>query len=308
MNRLLVNLQMSLHKARNTKRRRLVTNKTLEVSNHLTGRVITSKTRRAMEETKGTSDTPHHGILPLSTRKATKPFRAGILRMSEEVMKIRDKLPLVDPTRINDSLNLLYTGVDSNRHMGVRKGTAPTDSKALIMSAVMSVMRGDMLTNPKDDSTTPIVTSMRRKVDKAMGLRFTLDPVTSIVTLGKVIHTAARGSPTRAAMTNTESVITTVNAKVVMGVVGMAPLVTGTSGLQLYIDMKVLRLRAMEKGRGSMGAMKTGTIPLVSNGSACKTVMKITQSDGDIMIICIGMTNRKLNTCDSVGTWKFRGM
>jgi len=265
-----------------------------------------------MEETKGTSDTPRRGMLPLSTWKATKPFRTGILRTSEEGMKIRDKLPSVDPTRMNDSPNLLYTRVDSNRHMGaskLRKGAAPTNSKALTMSAAMSVMRGDMLTNPKDDSTTPIVTSTRRKVDKAMGLRLTLDPVTSIVTLGKVIHTAARGSPTRVAMTNPESVITTVNAKVVMGVVGMAPLVTSTSGLQLHIDMKVLRLRAMEKGRGSMGAMKTATVPLVSKGSACKAVMKITRSDGDSMIVCIGMTNRKPNTSDTVvGTWKFRGM
>lgn len=258
-----------------------------------------------MEGTKWTSDTPRRGMLPLSTWKATKPFREGILRMSEEVMKIRDKLPLVDRTRMNarmnDSLNLLYTGVDSNRHMGaskLRKSAASTNSKALTMSGTMSVMRGDMLTNPKDDNTTPIVTITRRKVDKAMELRLTLDPVTSIVTLGKVIPTAARGSPT-AAMTNTESVITTVNAKVVMGV-GMA-LVTGTSGLQLYIDMnmKVLRLRAMEKGRGSMGAMKTATVPLVSKGSACKATMKITH-DGDTMIVCIGMTNRKPNTSDTV--------
>jgi hypothetical protein len=250
-----------------------------------------------MEGTKGTSDTPRRGMLPLTTWKATKPFREGILRMSEEVMKIRDKLPLVDPTRMNDSLNLLYTGEDSNRHMGaskLRKGAASTNSTALTMSVAMSmsVMRGDVLMNPKDDSTTLIVTSTR-KVDKAMELRLTLDPVTSIVTLGKVIHTAARGSPTRAAMTNTESVITTVNAKVVMGV-------AGTSGLQLYIDMKVLRLRAMEKGRGSMGAMTTATVPLVSKGSACKAMMKITH-DGDTTIVRIGMTNRKRKTSDTVG-------
>lgn len=182
----------------------------LEVSKHLTGRVIISRTRQTMEETKGTS-----GMLPLPTWKATKAFRTAILRVSEEATKTRDKLPLVDLTRMSDSPNLLYTE-DSNSHMGAskpRKGAAHTDNKALTMSAAMeriaiaiamSVMRDDMLTNPKDDDITPIDTSARRKVDKAMGLRLTLDPVTSIVTLGKVIHTAMRGSLTRAAMTSTE--------------------------------------------------------------------------------------------------------
>ena len=127
-----------------------------------------------------------------------------------------DKLPLVSPTRMNDSPNHLYTEVDSNHLMDApksKKVTVPTNSKALTMSAVMesiaiamsvmSVMSVDMLTNPKDDDPTPIDTSVRRKVDKAMGLKLTLDPVTSIVTLRKLTHTAARG-PTRATMTSTE--------------------------------------------------------------------------------------------------------
>jgi len=350
-----VDLQMSLHKARNTNRRRLVTNKILEVSNHRTGRAIISKPRRAMEETKGTSGTPHRGMLPLPTWKATKPFRTVILGASEEATKIRDKLPLVDLTRMNDPPIHLCTEVDPNRHMDAskpRKSAAPTNSKALTMSAAMesipnakSVMRVDMLMNPKDDDSTHIDTSTRRRVDKAMGLRLTLDLVTSIVTLGKVIHVAASGSPTRAAMTSTEGVISTVNARVVMrvgmgplvagtsaptsteeviptvnarvamrvgmgplvagtsaprsteevtptvnarvvmGVVRMCPLVTGTSGPNLKVDMKVLRPGATEKGRGSMGAMTTATVPLVSKGSACKAVMKITQSDEDTMIV-----------------------
>lgn len=128
-------------------------------------------------------------------------------------MKIRDKLPLVGPTRMNDSPNHLYTEVDSNHLMDApnpKKVAVPTNSKALTMNAVMesiaiamSVMSANMLTNPKDDDTTPIDTSMRRKVGKAMGLKLTLDPVTSIVTLGKLTHPAARG-PTMAAMTSTE--------------------------------------------------------------------------------------------------------
>jgi hypothetical protein len=44
-----------------------------------------------------------------------------------------------------------------------------------------------------------------------------------------------------------------------------------------------------------MGAMRTATVPLVSKGSACKAVMKITQSDEDTMVVCTGMTNRKPN-------------
>ena len=57
----------------------------------------------------------------------------------------------------------------------------------------------------------------------------------------------------------------------------MGPLVTGASGLHLHIDMKAPRLRATEKGRESMGAMRTATVPLVSKGLACNAVMKITQ-------------------------------
>lgn len=170
-----------------------------------------------MEEIKGTSGTPRRGMLPLPTWKAVKQFRTATLGVSEEATKIRDKLPLVGPTRMNDSPNHLYTEVDSNHLMDApkpKKVIVPTNSKALTMSAVMesiamsamsvmSVMSVDMLTNPKDDDTTPIDTSMRRKVDKAMGLKLTLDPVMSIVTLGKLPHTVARG-PTRAAMTSTE--------------------------------------------------------------------------------------------------------
>jgi len=291
-----------------------------------------------MEETKGTSGTPRRGMLLLATWKATNPFKTAILGASEGATKIRDKLPLVDLTRMDESPIHLYTEVDPNRHMDAsnpRKSAAPMNSKALTMSVAMesipiamSVMRVDVLTNLKDDAT-PIDRSTRRKVDKAMGLRLTLDPVmsivtlgkvdkamglrptphpvtsivtlgkvdkamglrptpdpvTSIVTLGKVIHTAARGSPTRPAMTSTEEVIPTVSARVVMGVVAMGPLVMGTSGPHLDINMKVLRPRAMEKGRGSMGAMKTVTVPLVSEGLTCTAVMKITQSDEDSMIV-----------------------
>ena len=269
-----------------------------------------------MEETKGTSGTPRRGMLLLATWKATNPFRIAILGASEGATKIRDKLPLVDLTRMDESPIHLYTEVDPNRHMDAsnpRKSAAPMNSKALTMSVAMesipiamSVMRVDVLTNLKDDAT-PIDRSTRRKVDKAMGLRLTLDPVmsivtlgkvdkamglrptphpvTSIVTLGKVIHTAARGSPTRPAMTSTGEVIPTVSARVVMGVVAMGPLVMGTSVPHLDINMKVLRPRAMEKGRGSMGAMKTVTVPLVSEGLTCTAVMKITQSDEDSMIV-----------------------
>ena len=269
-----------------------------------------------MEETKGTSGTPRRGMLLLATRKATNPFRTAILGASEGATKIRDKLPLVDLTRMDESPIHLYTEVDPNRHMDAsnpRKSAAPMNSKALTMSVAMesipiamSVMRVDVLTNLKDDDTTPIDRSTRRKVDKAMGLRLTLDPVmsivtlgkvdkatglrptphpvTSIVTLGKVMHTAAAiGSPTRPAMTSTGEVIPTVSARVVTGLV--APLVMGTSAPHLDINMEVLRPRAMEKGRGSMGAMKTVTVPLVSEGLTCTAVMKITQSDEDSMIV-----------------------
>lgn len=48
-----------------------------------------------------------------------------------------------------------------------------------------------------------------------------------------------------------------------------------------------------------MGAMRTATVPLVSKGSACKAVMKITQSDEDTMVVCTGTTNRKPNAGDT---------
>jgi hypothetical protein len=214
-----------------------------------------------MDKTEGKSETPRRGMLPLSTWKATKPFRAGILGISEEVMKIRDKLPLADPTRMNDSPSLPHaTGVDSNHRMGaaskLRKGATPTNSKAL----TMSVMRGDMLTDEPEGRRHHAHHDRHEHeegIRQGYGAPSQAYPTRYRYPGESHTHGCER-PPTRAAMTNTESVITTVNAKVVYG--GGTrygpPLVTGTGGLSSsIIDMKVLRLRVHGRNEDSDGTL-----------------------------------------------------
>jgi len=294
---------ISPHRTRRTKGRYLITNK--EMSKHLTGRVVITKTRRAMEEIKGTSIKLRLGmlVLPRATWKITDSVRMAIVRVSEGATKIRDKLPLVDTTRMNDPPNALNTEVVSHLHMDVlkpRNGAAPTNSKALAASGAIEstvhigntgkrVKAIDLLTNPSDEGTTVIAT--KRNAYKVMGL--TPDLVTSIVvTLGKVRTTSATGVSTRAAM-NTERVTTTANARTVMGSVNT---VADTRGPHISTDMRVLRVATIEKGRRCMGGMKALITPLVSKGTTCTAEITTTHADEDTTGLHIDTDTKVLMT------------
>jgi len=273
-----------------------------------------------MEEIKGTSVKLRLGmlVLPRATWKITDPVRIAIVRVSEGATKIRDKLPLVDTTRMNDPPNALNTEVVSDHHMDVlkpRNGAAPTNSKALAASGAIEstvhigntrnrVKAIDILTNPSDEGTTVIDT--RRNVYKVMEL--TPDPVTSIiVTLGEVRKTSATGVSTRAAM-NTERVTTTANARTVMGSVNT---VADTRGPHIGTDMRVLRVATIEKGRRCMGGMKAPIPPLVSKGTICTAEITTTQADEDTTGPHIDTDTKVLMTkamvekgCGPMGTMK----
>jgi len=176
------------HRAKNTKGRHLITDKTLIMSKYRTARAVIPKARWTMGEIKGMIDKIDHGMLSPPTRKITESVKTAIVRVSEGITKTRDKLPLVNTTRMNDPPNALNTEADSGLHTDVVKpknGAAPTNNKP-INSKVM-------LTDPRANNTTPSDT--RRNANEVMGSPRGL--VTTIVTLGKVRNTAETGAPTR---------------------------------------------------------------------------------------------------------------